>query len=51
MIGRIQQRFNEIAPILNYGARPNLVAWQPNVHDAEYSYSGIMLFDKAWMAK
>ncbi len=51
VIDRLQARFNEVAPVVNYGARPTMVAWNPAVHGGEYSYSGIMLLGKAWVAR
>lgn len=48
-IDKLQARFNDTAPLVNFGARPNMLAWNPAVQDIKYSYSGIMLFDDAWL--
>lgn len=51
VVDQMQTLMNETAPLVNYGARANVVAWGKGVHDAQYSFSGIMLLDKAWMSK
>lgn len=51
VVDKMQTLMNETAPLVNYGARANIVSWRDDVHGARYSFSGIMLLDQAWRSQ
>lgn len=50
VIARVQQLWNETVPSASIGGLASFWAWQKDVHGVVPTATGIMLFDKAWVA-
>lgn len=49
LLAQIQERWNETVPAVIFGAQPEYLGWQEDVHGIQQHVSSMVLFGEAWL--